>query len=537
MRVGGVCGIVGAILLLVGCLPDPQVPSGEQMLASRVPVRIPLYAADSHGPLFVLSDDATIAYDRAWKNLRILRPGNALPPPVTERTVVDVSLAFDRLFLTFGERGTENQERFDVFALGVLSPGLTETSWISTHVGFREMSVTATRFVIRTDDALVVGDAAGRTRKFGAALRYRFDGDERLYFRAKDSKVLFRSDGLDAAPLGIDQDVQSFVVDKVGRFLSVHEDGLLFLGSAAGPVAALSGVGKGSCDELALLEAASTVLCVRLPNAVSPTSFTGIDLDTGRVFNIGLGTKEYLGFTIRHDVPAAYFRHDDRTIYVDGTGNRIDFPFVILAPIFTSDHKTVVYVTTSPSGDVALPSRLVVGSSDFSGMPVSAGPESLSRYLSHGITEGETGSHLVFVGESGTGSTHLYSRRLDTPIGEVRHLATGVSAYVMRGDHLVALVNLSSQDRTGHLVEYDLGLGSERLISAGVLDFAVGQRCNGCGIHPEHQVAYLVRTRLPEPAEGLWVAPLTPDIPISHRVEPFASPPPSSPLRSGVRPL
>jgi len=503
---------VGVMLCLSACLPDASTPSAEQLLASPVPVRVPLFTADYRGPVFALAGDATVPDRRDWRNLHVFRPDEGLRPPVSDRFLVRATAALGKLFVELGERVTQPSDAQDSVTLGVLSPGSTPPSWLSAHPKFQRLSLSPARFVVQTSDALVLGNVEGGIRKFGAARQLQLWGQDRLYFRDDDAKILFRTDGPDMPPVAIDEYVREFVVDRDGRFLSVHDDGEVFLGSPEGPVVPLVGLTSRTCDTVVLLEAASVVLCAQIDAGLNLTTFTRIDLVTGRPTPISYTAPapRFFDVTVRHDLAAAYFHSVDQTWLVDAAGNTVVFPFFVADPLFTADHTRVVYATASGSGGGAGPRSLVVGNADFSGTPVPVGVESLSRYFDLDITEGKRSSHLVFMGESETGSTHLFTLRLGSPPGPVRRLATSVARLELRAGRVLALVDVSSQDRTGRLVEYDLDAGTERLVSAGVVDFASGKRCDGCGLQPETQVAYLVRTRLPDPMEGLWVAPLTP---------------------------
>ncbi|MDZ4695527.1 MAG: hypothetical protein SGI86_10290 [Deltaproteobacteria bacterium] len=534
--VGGL--LVGFLALLVGCLPDAREPEGQQILASRALVRVPLYAVDKKGPLFALaSESAVVDRKGSWLNLHLHRPGAGLSPLLTDRSLTRISFAFGRLFVLLGERSSDGRSELDTETLGILDPGQDETQWISMHPRFQSLHVTATRYVLQSEDALVLGDAGGRTRKFGAASLVQVWENDRVYFRADAEMELFQSDALDSVPIPIAADVRAFAVDRFGHVLLVHESNGLVSVGADSRMNAVVAAAPGSCGFFVLLDAVSAALCAQfLP---THTQFMRVQLDTGNVFPVAeLGPSEsFFEVTLRDDRAAAYFHYSDQTMLVNGTGKVIRIPLLISSPLFTSDQKQVVYGAPASLQQSKFSPRLRIANADFSEAHEPVNDELLSRYLNYSIAEGASGRHLVFVGESGTGSTHLYTLRLGTPIGAARHLATGISSYELRGGRLLALVNLSSQDRTGSLVEYDLDRGSERLISAGVLDFSVGQPCDGCGLHPENQVAYLVRTRIPDPMEGLWVADLAPGVSFSDPPEPFAFRPPSSPSRSGVRPL
>ncbi len=536
----GIAGrrVVGFIALCSGCLPDAQAPEGEQILASRTLVRVPLFAADAKGPLFALESESTVVDRReSWSNLYLHRPGARLSPALTDRSLSRVSYALGRLFVLLGERGPDDQPALDTETLGIVDPGQDEMSWISMHPRFRSLHLTPTRYVLQTEDALVLGDAGDRSRKFGAASLFQVWGNDRVYFRADAGKELFQSDNLNAVPIRIAEDVRGFAVDRFGRALLVHEmKGLVSLSIGSGVKVAVAAP-EGSCGFFVLLEAVSVALCAQFfPES---TQFRRVDLATGSVSSIAETgpPQSFFDVTLRADRAAAYFHYADQTLLIDGTGKVVHLPFSISEPIFTADQKQVVYGVPHALEPSKFSPRIRVANSDFSEAHVPVSDALLPNYLSYAITESASGSHLVFAGESGTGSTHLFTMRLGTPLGAARYLATGFSSYNLRGGRLLALVNVSSQDRTGSLVEYDLERGSERLISAGVLDFAVGQPCDKCGIHPEHQVAYIVRTRVPDPMEGLWVALLTPGLSFFDSPEPFAFRYPSSSLRSGVRPL
>jgi hypothetical protein len=508
-------------MCLVSCLPAPEGPLGEQVLASRE-IEAPklTWAAGPASPLLLYDRPSTWA--EGDPELWSLNLADRVPRRLAERRsrLRNVEPApWGHIFAYVPGK--------DAIDLVVIEP--LSTRHLATFETFLGRVFRDDEFIVDSGGAphpkLTFGDGQTFVRDLDRVQSRSFGADGRLYFVRSSDHALARVDSPRGTVELLANNVIYFEPAPGGRhgLLATKVEGGA---NTAGPLFSLEldtltrrplNVPPSACR--LLLDGAhaqATVACLE-PAASDEKGdrVSIIDLATGHVGATFTGlVSEQTWARFSPDGSRLLILYPDTLMVIDvGTMSRRSLPLGV-AHVWWSHDEQFLFLVTIPLGDAAtaqgIGGRVLVWSAALLGEPVAVSPENFVINAAVDVGGDDGRRFLVMRGAVRRQNDGLFAVELAAtgPLS-LRQLGADVIDFSAGSGRVLAITGARTPDRTGRLMLFDLAAGTSDAFSLGVASFAVTGACPDCSLlAPGSHVTYLVRGREPLSEDGAWTLTL-----------------------------